>query len=36
MGRRNPLAYVLWVIVGVGLAYGVYQTAVKAITLFTE
>ena len=33
---HNPLAYVLWVIVGSGLAYGIYETVVKASKLFTE
>ncbi len=32
---HNPLAYVLWVIVIAGLAYGVIQTALKAASLFT-
>ncbi|WP_436968583.1 MFS transporter small subunit [Demequina lignilytica] len=31
----NPLAYVLWVLVGAGLIYGISQTAVKAFALFT-
>ncbi len=31
----NPLAYVLWVLVGAGLLYGVTMTAVKAAVLFT-
>lgn len=34
-GTSNPLAYVLWVLVGAGLLYGVSQTAVKALALFT-
>lgn len=33
--RRYPLALVLWVIVGTGLAYGIIQTAIKASALFT-
>jgi hypothetical protein len=36
MAKANPLAYVLWVLVGAGLAYGVYETIVKAIALFTD
>jgi hypothetical protein len=32
---RHPIAVLLWVIVGVGLVYGVSQTALKASTLFT-
>lgn len=31
----NPLAIVLWVIVGSGLIYGVSQTIIKASALFT-
>ena len=31
----NPLAIVLWVIVGAGLLYGVTQTAIKASALFS-
>ncbi|GIG53499.1 MFS transporter small subunit [Demequina activiva] len=31
----NPLAIVLWVIVGAGLVYGVSQTVIKASALFT-
>ncbi|WP_297081368.1 hypothetical protein [uncultured Demequina sp.] len=31
----NPLAIVLWVIVGSGLLYGVSQTVIKAAALFT-
>ncbi len=31
----HPLAYVLWVLVGTGLVYGVTMTAVKAVVLFT-
>jgi len=34
-GRANPLALVLWVIVGAGLVYGVSQTVIKAAALFT-
>lgn len=34
MGKSNPLAYVLWVLVTAGLAYGVYETLVKAAALF--
>ncbi len=34
-GVSNPLAYVLWVLVGAGLVYGISQTAVKAFALFT-
>ncbi len=36
MAKGNPLAYVLWVLVGVGLAYGVFETIVKAFSLVTE
>jgi hypothetical protein len=36
MGKANPAAYVLWVLVGAGLAYGVFETIVKAFSLFTE
>lgn len=36
MTKGNPLAYVLWVLVGAGLAYGVVQTIVKSFSLFTE
>lgn len=36
MSKANPLAYVLWVLVGAGLAYGVFETVVKAISLFTD
>ncbi len=36
MDKGNPLAYVLWVLVGAGLAYGVFQTIVKSFSLFTE
>lgn len=32
---RNPLAIVLWLIVGTGLAYGISQTVVTAAGLFT-
>lgn len=32
---RNPLAVVLWVIVGSGLLYGISQTAMTAAGLFT-
>ena len=32
---RNPLAVVLWLIVGSGLAYGTSQTAITAAGLFT-
>lgn len=32
---RNPLAIVLWLIVGTGLAYGISQTAITAAGLFT-
>ena len=32
---RNPLAIVLWVIVGSGLLYGISQTAITAAGLFT-
>ena len=31
----NPLAVVLWLIVGAGLAYGISQTVIKAAALFT-
>jgi hypothetical protein len=34
-GLTNPLAYVLWALVGTGLLYGVSQTVIKAIALFT-
>ena len=34
--RHNPLAYVLWVVVGVGILYGVTQVALKGADLFTE
>jgi hypothetical protein len=30
------LAYVLWVIVGAGLLYGISQTVIKASALFTS
>lgn len=33
---HNPLAYVLWVIVGAALVYGVTMTAIKASALFTS
>ena len=36
MRTSSILAYVLWVIVGSGLAYGISQTVIKAIALFTE
>lgn len=36
MSSRNPLAYVLWAIVAVGLLFGVSQTVIKAADLFTE
>lgn len=36
MAKGNPLAYVLWAVVGAGLAYGVFETIVKAFSLFTE
>lgn len=36
MPKTNPLAYVLWVLVGAGLAYGVFETIVKAFSLFTD
>lgn len=32
---RNPLAIVLWLIVGAGLIYGISQTAITAAGLFT-
>lgn len=35
MKTKPVLAYVLWVIVGLGLAYGVSQTILKASALFT-
>ncbi len=35
MAKKPILAYVLWVIVSVGLAYGIVQTAIKATALFT-
>lgn len=31
----NPAAWVLWVLVGSGLLYGLGQTAIKAAALFT-
>ncbi|WP_265101851.1 MFS transporter small subunit [Demequina pelophila] len=31
----NPLAVVLWVLVGTGLAFGIGSTVVDAIALFT-
>ncbi|WP_454300246.1 MFS transporter small subunit [Salana multivorans] len=31
----NPVAWVLWVLVGSGLLYGLGQTAIKASALFT-
>jgi len=34
-GASQPLAYVLWVLVGAALLYGVSQTAIKAFALFT-
>jgi len=36
MSKSNPAAYVLWVLVGAGLAYGVFETVVKAAALFTK
>lgn len=33
---HNPLAYVLWVVVSVGIVYGVAQVAVNGAKLFTE
>ena len=36
MSKGNPTAYVLWVLVGAGLAYGVFETVVKAAALFTK
>lgn len=33
--RRYPLAIVLWVVVGIGLLYGISQTVIKASALFT-
>lgn len=35
MAKKPILAYVLWVIVGAGLFYGVSQTVIKATALFT-
>lgn len=32
----NPLAYVLWVVVGAALIYGITMTAIKASALFTS
>lgn len=32
----NPVAYILWVIVGVSIVYGVTMTAIKASALFTQ
>lgn len=34
-GASVALAYILWVIVGAGLAYGITQTVIKASALFT-
>jgi len=36
MSKGNPAAYVLWVLVGAGLVYGVFETVVKAAALFTK
>ncbi len=37
MGKSNNLlAYVLWVLVGSGLIYGISQTVIKAAALFTD
>ena len=36
MRTSSILAYVLWVIVGSGLVYGISQTVIKAVALFTE
>ena len=36
MSKSNPAAYVLWGLVGAGLAYGVFETIVKAFSLVTE
>ena len=33
---RHPVAYFLWGVVGVALAYGVFMTAIKASALFTS
>ncbi len=33
--KAHPLAWVLWVVVGSALIYGVSQTAIKAAALFT-
>lgn len=35
MNVSKALAYVLWVIVGAGLVYGISQTVIKASALFT-
>lgn len=35
MNASKMLAYVLWVIVGTGLLYGISQTVIKASALFT-
>ncbi len=35
MKTSQILAYVLWVIVGAGLLYGISQTVIKASALFT-
>ena len=36
MEKSNPLAYVLWVVVGAGLAYGISMTVIKSFALFTQ
>jgi len=33
---QNPVAYVLWVIVGAALVFGVVMTAIKTAALFTQ
>lgn len=35
MNLSKTLAYILWVIVGTGLVYGISQTVIKASALFT-
>ena len=35
MKANRTLPYILWVIVGSGLVYGISQTAIKASALFT-
>ena len=35
MKSSQVVAYILWVIVGAGLLYGISQTVIKASALFT-